>query len=298
MQTAAKDSPLPKLVAVAPPDCCENRRVPVLRGELGEGVTGDQPARHGPPDERGEPRETDQHQVEQRPAKPRRVAGAPVGRDADEESGRGDGSHGVVAGQVGQRHRDTARGHQMVDVVVDHPENQPAYRPGEEEHERRLAHAIRPVEHDHRVQREQRGDDHDVAAGQPAVAARREDLHHRSGHEQRRHQRPGERARGDVRPQRRQQNCRYLHHRGQRREDESDGGQVRVAAVQHALRRLDPGQCVAEDEAVAHLQPVADRQVQHERRAECQLLTASIGQLAGTHVFAPASGASGRAARP
>ena len=49
------------------------------------------------------------------------------------------------------------------------------------------------------------------------------------------------------------------------REDEPDGGQMRVAAEQHALGRRYPRQCVAEDEPVPHLQPVTDGQVQNQR---------------------------------
>ena len=80
-----------------------------------------------------------------------------------------------------------------------------------------------------------------------------------------------------VGPHRREQDPGKFHHGRQRREDEPDGRQVRVPAEEHALGRLHAGQRVAEDETVAHLQPVTHRRVQHEARGERDLPAAAVG---------------------
>src|SRR6478752_4247721 len=97
-----------------------------------------------------------------------------------------------------------------------------------------------------------------VGTWQSAVGAHPENLNHRACHEYRRHDGPGERAFGHVRPQWADGDRGDLNHRGQGREDEPDRGEMGVAAEQHRLGRRYPRQRVADDEPVPHLQPVTD----------------------------------------
>ena len=52
-------------------------------------------------------------------------------------------------------------------IIVDHPENESPHRPGHEEDERRLAHPVGSVEHDHRVHCKQSCDGEAVPPGRP-----------------------------------------------------------------------------------------------------------------------------------
>ena len=167
----------------------EDRGVAVLRRELREPLAGDQPADRRPTDERREAGPTDHDHVQQRPPDPWRGPGPRVGRGTHQESGRRNAGDGVIPGEVGQTHRDATRGDQMMDVVVGHPQDEPADRPRHEEDERRLAHPVGAVKHDHRVKREQRGYRERIAPRQSPVSAHADDLNHCAGHEQRRHDR-------------------------------------------------------------------------------------------------------------
>ncbi len=168
------------------PRLLHDRRITVLRAELGERLSGDQPTGGCPAEKCEEAGRGDESAVEDGTT-PAQVRDTAKCRDrGHEERGSADGCDGVVPGQVAQSERH-AGSSEMVDIVVRRPGDQSADRPAGEEHERSLAHPVGAVEHDHRIEGEENGDQQRERAWEATIRADTEHLYRGAGHEEGRH---------------------------------------------------------------------------------------------------------------